>query len=239
MKFLANAIVEGDIEPWDQSCEDSETRETERGEGSNVRVFVLQDNNNSGFGTEMEQIHADVTEIVDCLYQLSSTAQAPSPHDQYMIAHHFKVEDAYIGLDVSAIMVHELRETSLLLATRLAEANARRRRYWQFRQQTRGKDHHQTGNDHESLVSAAQDEMLVNSSLMSSPQLRKINNLDIPVPPPQSPDGTLECPYCFTVILISTPHTWQYVYPLPRGRPHQTRVIIQLTNVTCNTYSPI
>ncbi|ETS79430.1 hypothetical protein PFICI_09283 [Pestalotiopsis fici W106-1] len=201
----ADAIIKGERKPWDQCLEDSQVDDNE---DEYIDALAKDSSNTSGFGTELDQIRADVAEIVNCLYQLSTTTQAPAPHDQYMIAHHLVIEDAYIRLDISAIMVYELRETSLALATRLAEANARRRRYWTFRQT---RNNHKK--DYPQFQLAAQEDDPEISSAIPLPESRKINTLDIPVPPPQSEDGTLECPYCFTVIFISTPQTWrEHIY---------------------------
>ncbi|KAI0153514.1 hypothetical protein BJ166DRAFT_532966 [Pestalotiopsis sp. NC0098] len=113
-------IINGDKEPWNQISDENRTINDDEVEDENF-----------DFDTELEQSLADIENIVDCLYRLSSVISDPSPHDRLILAPRTNVM-----IELSSDIQHIksiIPKADEELIRRLGKANFQRRIYFSSR----------------------------------------------------------------------------------------------------------
>lgn len=80
-------------------------------------------------------MYAEMTEIVDCLYQLTASVHNPAPHDRYMLMKKVIDVSKHEQLDTENIL-RKFFGIKPELAARLGRANTQRRQYLSNRRDT-------------------------------------------------------------------------------------------------------
>ena len=191
---------------------------TEASEDDGTSASWLGDNST----TEFQQLHEEVVNIIDCLYQLSMLIRKPAQHDLLVGSRMGdKVEFEFYDNE----HVRNLHpRTEEQISQRLGRAITRRRKYLGYRER-----HHrklekgieQTTSGSTVSETIATDfktqnidfEDTSSNSGMSqtsyAPSLIDGGRVTIPAPPKQSAEGKpFECPYCYFVIDIKSERSW-------------------------------
>lgn len=125
LTLAAKSIIDGDQIPWDENESDRET---------STNILGADD---VEFDSELSQIHADVAEIVTCLYQLSVSMRNPAPYDRLKVANQAIDTTVFEAFDTQHVQ-SKYPNIALEVASRLGKANSRRRQYFRYRE-----SHHQ------------------------------------------------------------------------------------------------
>jgi hypothetical protein len=193
-----------------------------------------------GPATELSQISADVSEILDCLFRLSVSIQNPAPHDRFKQASLTNTSH-HEPFDIShAREMFPLAETALI--ERLGRALSRRRQYFLYREM-----HHKklSRGLEEAEEDGVAEEAGVSTVASSIPQHMKQPTGDLTRPvvldedrmseagwtdttrgssladgarpriPPLPADAyerPFECPFCYMMISATTTAAWTCVF---------------------------
>ncbi|KAF5665566.1 hypothetical protein FCIRC_10493 [Fusarium circinatum] len=205
--------------PWDQITADEEFDESDDPD------------------TELNQISADVADVVNCLLRLSVAIRNPAPHDRFIKSH---------SIDTSHYEIFDIQHVSSkfktlepLLAERLGKAKSRRRQFFNYRlahrtKLSQGLTHE--GDDGETIVSSLPD-YLKDAASGGQPlpidaiggdgsdsgfsqtsyatSLTDVDQCRIPPLPKESSDGAFECPFCYTIIVADTRNAFVYLSQKP------------------------
>jgi hypothetical protein len=219
----AAAIAAGDKTPWDQLEDDLNPLEP-----------VEQDQQDDDFPeTEMDQISADLTDVINCLLRLSVAIRNPTPHDRFVASEssdtsHFEAFDTQ-HVRSKFVTVNDG------LAERLGKAISRRRQYFKYREHHHlklaqgldGDKHKDTATTVASSIPKHQKEAIgipvtgiVDEEAYSDAGLTSLassvtdqDRLRVPVLPKEAEKGPFECPFCFMMIAVTTSISWKYVIP--------------------------
>lgn len=224
---IAYSILDGSKVPWDQEVPDEED------DDESISSLEADD---IGFSTEMDQISADVAEVIDCLMNLSVSIQYPAPHDRFC-GWNNTGNSRNEPTDIAQIQA-KFENTDPRLATLLGKANIRRRQYFKYRELQHQKllqssdqnlnTSESNPGQHDTLVTSgpdaleadrfsftnttiASDELSVSGFTQNSDASSNIKDEPprFPALPPRSADGTLQCPFCFMTITVTTANDWQ------------------------------
>ena len=178
--------------------------------------------------TELQQLYEEVTNIIDCLYQLSMLIRNPAQHDLFIGSHlSDKAEfDFYDKDHVRNLYPKSEEQTSQLLG----RAITRRRKYLHYRErhhrklekgieEVQGVQRARTWSTmSETIATDFQtpnidfEDTSSNSGLSETsyaPSLMDGGRITILPPPKESVGGKpFECPYCFFVIEIKSTRSW-------------------------------
>ncbi|KAF5597623.1 zinc finger transcription factor ace1 [Fusarium subglutinans] len=213
----AHDILMGIEVPWDQITADEEFDESDDPD------------------TELNQISADVADVVNCLLRLSVTIRNPAPHDRFIKSHSIDTSH-YEIFDIQHVS-SKFRSIDPLLAERLGKAISRRRQFFNYRlahctKLSQGLTHE--GGDGETIASSL-PEYLKDAASGGQPlpidairgegsdsgfsqtsyatSLTSVDQCRIPPLPKESSDGPFECPFCYTIIVADTRSSWKkHVY---------------------------
>ena len=195
-------------------------------------IEALDEDDETGLGedstTELQQLHEDVINIVDCLYQLSMLIRRPAEHDMIVGSHmgdmaQFEFYDKEHVRNFHPNTVKEIYQ-------RLGSAITRRRKYLLYRErhhkklekgieEVQGIQLATTGSvTSETIATDFQtpnidfEETSSNSGISQTsyaPSLIDGGRVTIPPAPRDSVGGKpFECPYCFFVIDIKSTRSW-------------------------------
>ena len=176
--------------------------------------------------TELQQLHEEVVNIIDCLYQLSMLVRKPAQHDLLFGSRKGdKAEFEFYDND----HVRNLHpRTEEQISQRLGHAITRRRRYLMYRERhhrklmngieevqgiqptTAGSAMSETIATDFKTHNVDFDETSSNVTRTSyAPSLIDGGRVTIPPPPRESAGGKpFECPYCFFIIDIKSTRSW-------------------------------
>ncbi len=178
--------------------------------------------------TELQQLHEEVVNVIDCLYQLSMLIRKPAQHD-LLVGSRMSDKAEFEFYDLEHVRnLHPRTEDPI--SQRLGRAITRRRKYFNYRER-----HHRKlekgieevqgiqGIATESVISETIatdfkihnidfEETSSNSGMSQTsyaPSLIDGGRVTIPPPPKESSGGKpFECPYCFFVIDIKSTRSW-------------------------------
>ncbi|KAF5542092.1 hypothetical protein FNAPI_10076 [Fusarium napiforme] len=212
----AHDILMGIEVPWDQITADEDIEEPD------------------GPDTELNQISADITDVVNCLLRLSVAMRNPAPHDRFIKSH---------SIDTSHYEIFDIQHVSSkfktiepLLAERLGKAISRRRQFFNYRLAHRAKLSQgltHEGGDAETIASSLPEHLKDATSgqplsidgiggegsdsgfsqTSYATSLADVNQCRVPPLPKESSEGPFECPFCYTIIVANTRSSWKkHVY---------------------------
>ncbi|KAH7323008.1 hypothetical protein B0I35DRAFT_192058 [Stachybotrys elegans] len=182
---------------------------------------------------EIQDIHVDIADVIDCLLRLSMTIQHPAPHDRYLRyqttdkSHHEHWDIQHVRSKFDKIDDE--------IAERLGRAISRRRQYFQYRE-----SHHEKlafgldGNEDDAphTVASSLPEHLKQEKEASARVVLEDDRSDtgysetsyattavdtkqrrIPPMPKAAFDGPFECPFCHMIIKVDNRVAWKkHVY---------------------------
>ncbi|KAK3368852.1 hypothetical protein B0T24DRAFT_721905 [Lasiosphaeria ovina] len=127
----ATSIFRGDRAPWDREPALQDEGEDED-DDENEPIDDIDDTNMAGL-TELDQISADISEVIDCLFRLSVSIQNPAPHDRFKSSTWTNIgEQAHFYISHVREKFHDGDDDCV---GRLGRANAHRRQYFRYREQ--------------------------------------------------------------------------------------------------------
>ncbi|XXG94204.1 hypothetical protein Hte_000457 [Hypoxylon texense] len=220
----ALAILRGERIPWDEfPLEDIDSDQDSNGPPDDCVEFE----------TELAQISTDVTETVDCLLRLSVSIRNPAPHDRLKGSTRIDVSH-YEEFDISHIAT-KFRPANPKLAEHLGKANSRRRQFFRYR--AFHHDILSDGLDTDTSKPALEGKSTVASSIpqfLKDETSHEIEDIDedevsesgitqssfatirdnsskpsIPALPVEASKGPFECPFCYTMISVSSRRAWK------------------------------
>jgi hypothetical protein len=225
--YAACSILDETKIPWDQES---------LGEESDDESISGPDDYDIGFATEMDQISVDITEVIDCLMNLSVSIRNPAPHDRFRGS--MKTDTSfYEPADIAHVQA-KWNKADPSLVELLGKANTRRRQYFKYRESHHQKlsrgldidfDAGKTTSERQSTVaSSIPDELKVSSSLglsftvdvdqrsdsgftqtSYSPSADLSNRPRFPALPSEAASGPFQCPFCFAMITVTTSNAWR------------------------------
>lgn len=196
------------------------------------------DDTNAAHTTELDQISADMTEVIDCLFRLSVSIRNPAPHDRFKRSMWTNTgEQAHFYINHVREKFPDADEDC---ASRLGRANAHRRQYFRYREQHHEKlvrgidDAHNTTTDDAmtSTVASSIPQQMKDVGTGGEPQrepdvidedrasagwtettvassLVTGDNQRIPPLPEDAASRPFECPYCYMMISATTTRAWR------------------------------
>lgn len=178
--------------------------------------------------TELQQLHEEVVNIIDCLYQLSMLIRKPAPHDMLVgSGMSDKAEFEFYDKEHVRNLHPKIEEQ---IGQRLGRAITRRRKYLFYRER-----HHrklEKGIEEVQDIQRTTTESVISETIATdfktpnidfeetssdsgisrtsyAPSLIDGGRLTIPPPPRDSVKGKpFECPYCFFVIDVKSTRSW-------------------------------
>lgn len=210
----ASEIIHGEKVPWEElSDSDSDSDFTI---SENDPAPEEEANGPMQATSELQQLMSDVVEVTTCLLRLSMAIRNPAPHDQFMDSS--QINTSYLeSFDISHVQA-KFPGAEEYLIMRLGKAISRRRQYLKYRD-----EHHKKlaqGIENNLDESVYSDDGLSQVSYATS--ANESTKLQPPPIPKDAQDGKpFECPLCFMIISIRSPHSWKYVCNLtPKIRLH-------------------
>ncbi|KAI0837384.1 hypothetical protein F5Y06DRAFT_297712 [Hypoxylon sp. FL0890] len=221
----ALAIISGEKIPWDEL--------PAKGEDSDQDLDGPADHYVE-FDTELAQISADVTEVVDCLLRLSVSIRNPAPHDRLKASTRIDVSP-YEAHDISHIAA-KFQLANPKLAEHLGKANSRRRQFFKYRashhailseglnadsgKSVLGKlstvassiPQHLKDNPLEAKSDPIDEDELSESGVTQTSYATTQGGSDrphVPALPAEALKGPFECPFCYTMISVSSRRAWK------------------------------
>ena len=177
--------------------------------------------------TELQQLHSEVVNIIDCLYQLSMVLRKPAQHDM-LVGSRTKDKEEFEYYDQEHVRnMHPKTEKQVV--QRLGRAITRRRKYLFYRErhhrklekgieEVQGIQRTITGSVLSETIATEFktpnldfEETSSNTGTQTSyaPSLIDGGRITIPPPPKESIGGKpFECPYCFFVMDIKSKSAW-------------------------------
>ncbi|KAK4450352.1 hypothetical protein QBC34DRAFT_324536 [Podospora aff. communis PSN243] len=221
----ASSICRGERTPWDEEPELGDA-ETDTPPGLPEIPSGL---------TELSQISTDITEIVDCLFRLSISIRNARPHDRFKKAHvisttHFEESDIR---HVDEVFPSAPESLKMLLG----KAISRRRQFFKYRELHRrklgfGLEESDNIDEAEATTVASSLPVEMNSGFLEleNAHLDVLNedggseagwtdtscgssavggaDSKIPPLPKEAGEQPFECPFCYTIISVSTTKAW-------------------------------
>lgn len=212
----------GEKEPWDSPDYSLDST----GEENNSI-----DDGDPSDETELGQIIFSTGDIVSQLLRISVAIRHPAPHDQFMSSDHTVFDGKF---DINHVR-DKFPKAHADVATRLGEANSRRRSYLTYRrthwekisygidegeesrteQQARSTIASSIAGPVDTISGSGLDEDWCSdassqTSFSSSPDLEGQPRLRIPPIPEKGLDGKeFECPLCFKIIVVPNTRSWE------------------------------
>jgi hypothetical protein len=231
--YEANAIVIGEKTPWDvlissdfDSSDDQDGAQEVESEGEQASQEV------SGMAsTELEQICADVVEIITSLFRLSMNMRKPAAHERFSRAPSLNASHFY-EFDKDHVR-NKFPNAKDFLCTRLGRANSQRRQFFQYRRSHHEKlacdilsEDDETGTTASSVPSDFKDTHLPEVVDLEPEQDRLSDQgmsetsyasstadstgLKVPSLPESFKDGTpYECPLCREIVSVQSRKAWK------------------------------
>ncbi|KAI1313324.1 hypothetical protein F5Y03DRAFT_161128 [Xylaria venustula] len=228
------AILSGKKTPWDQlsSDEDSEVEDEEDSDTDDVTG-----SENDSADTELGQLTLNVTDVINCLLRMSITIRNPSRHDRFVgsvsteMLHYEPFDIQHVGSMFYTI--------DSALAERLGKAITRRRQYFKYREAhhdklsygLEGRDHLDTAPETiaSSIPEHLKDGQRAVTSTITKPDdgcsesgfsqtsyaltMANDDRRHIPPLPREASRGPFQCPFCFTIVVITNKLLWKkHVY---------------------------
>lgn len=220
-RAIAFSILNGTRIPWELDMPDEDEDDDD---------ISGPEEDDIGFSTELDQISADVVEVINCLLNLSVSIRTPAPHDRFRGS--VKTDTSfYEPADIAHVKAKCGLADSRLIE-QLGKANSRRRQYFKYRE-----SHHQKlsqgvdldsgpiGDRQSTVASSIPSAMkakmpdftvdadeLSDSGLTQTSYAASTETSDrprFPVLPAESANGPFECPFCFMMITVSTSYAWR------------------------------
>ena len=190
--------------------------ETKASADDETEASWLDDNST----TELQQLHEEVINIIDCLYQLSMLIRKPAQHD-LLVGSRMNDKAEFVFYDEEHVRnLHPRTEEQI--SQRLGRAITRRRKYLSYRER-----HHrklENGIQRTTTRSVMSETIATDfktpnidfeetsdsgiSQTSYAPSLIHGGRVIIPPPPRDSMGKPFECPYCFFVIDIKSTRSW-------------------------------
>ena len=172
--------------------------------------------------TELQQLHEEIVNIIDCLYQLSMLIRKPAQHD-LLVGSRIGDKAEFEFYDQEHVRnLHPKTEEQI--SQRLGHAITRRRQYFGYRERhhrklAEGIQRTTTGSVMSETIATdfvthnmEFEETSSNSGISQTsyaPSLIDGGRVTIPPPPRESVGGKpFECPYCFFLIDVKTARSW-------------------------------
>ncbi|KAK6838008.1 zinc finger transcription factor ace1 [Apiospora arundinis] len=222
----ANKILDGEVQPWDEEMSPDSQAE-QQNDDEEVDEF--------GFESELEQLLADICEIVNYLYKVSAGLRNASQHDRVMSS---------LSIDMAHFETYDIEhvrnkhpKVEYDIAKRLGKAISKRRHYFKYRESHRGKlgSGLEAGGDRladgqstiasslpDSLKKAEPADIHLNVDDNSESGFTQTSfatsvadsaNLRVPPPPKEArTQEYFECPFCFMVLSAQTRRAWKLVF---------------------------
>ena len=176
--------------------------------------------------SELQQLHEEIVNIVDCLYKMSMLIRRPAQHDLLIGSHKTDVA-AFEPFDREHVR-NKYHNADNIIIRRLGHAITERRRYLKYRERHRAK----LGKGIESVQDSARTESALSETIATefadqkidfeenssssgvfqtsyAPSLMEGGSITMPPPPKESAAGkSFECPYCFFVIDVKGTRSW-------------------------------
>ncbi|KAK9798404.1 hypothetical protein SCARD494_02935 [Seiridium cardinale] len=181
----------------------------------------------------MEQISADVVEVLSCLMNLSVSIRNPAPHDRFRGS--VETDTSFYEASDIAHVRAKYENADSELITLLGRANSRRRQYFKYREL-----HHQKLSQGLDLNFDTEKSMAGRTIASSIPYILKTNPLELtdivkmdamsdsgftqtsyassgktsdrprfPALPVDSVNGPFECPFFFMIVSVTTSYAWR------------------------------
>ena len=178
--------------------------------------------------TELQQLHEEVVNVIDCLYQLSIIIRKPAQHD--LLVGSRMGDEAHFELYDKEHVRNLYPRTEEQISQRLGHAITRRRKYLKYRER-----HHrklEKGIEEVQGTQRATTESVLSETIATDFKAQNIDfeetsscsgmsqttyasslidggRVTIPPPPRESVGGKpFECPYCFIVVDIKSTRSW-------------------------------
>lgn len=221
----ATSIYRGETTPWDKRpCDEI--------------GFDNADDDNTPppeLATELAQISADISEILDCLFRLSVSICNPAPHDRFMKSNLINTS-YHEPFDIShAREMFPLAEP--VLVERLGRALSRRRQYFLYREMRHSKFSRGLEEEEVEMAQEAEVSTIASSipahmkqvvgdatplAVMDEDRLSETGWTDttrgsslvegngprIPPLPADAHERPFECPFCYMMISATTTAAW-------------------------------
>ncbi|KAH8647271.1 hypothetical protein BX600DRAFT_532763 [Xylariales sp. PMI_506] len=218
----AYSILNGTKVPWDREVLDEDEDEDDDLGGP--------EGDDIGFATELDQISADIVEIINCLLNLSVSIRNPAPHDRFQDSVQTDTS-FYEPADIAHVKAKFDKADDRLLR-QLGTANSRRRQYFKYREShhqklSQGMDFDAGIADKSTVASSIPLAMKINpvahpntvnedelsdSGFTQTSYTPSVENSDmrrLPPLPAKAARGPFECPFCFMMIRVSTSYAWR------------------------------
>ncbi|KAK8117764.1 uncharacterized protein PG998_006045 [Apiospora kogelbergensis] len=221
----ARRILDGEMQPWDEDGSEGVTSSS-RDEQQDDADYV-----EFGFKSELEQLLADVSEIVKYLYKVSAGLRNTSQHDRLMSSRSIDTSH-YETFDIEHVRnKHPKVEDEI--SERLGRAITTRRHYFKYRESHRGKlgSGLVAGNkvtDGKSTIASSLPEFLKEAETMLGPlnidqssdsgftqtsfatTVADSTTLRVPpLPKEATTQEYFECPLCFMIVSARTRRAWK------------------------------
>ncbi|RYO82529.1 hypothetical protein DL766_007583 [Monosporascus sp. MC13-8B] len=224
---LLDDLANGKKTPWDEEMGDSSELDAELKDMLKDEEFE--------FDSELDQLCADIADIISSLLRLSMSIRNPAPHDRFISTEYANAK-YYNHFDIQHVQA-KYKDAGNDLVRRLGEAISRRRQYFNYR-----KSHHaklSRGIDFDEGRTEACAKSTVASSIplgmkdpgKSVPGFGELDEDDrsdtgisltsyattapdsqklrVPPLPKQYIKGPFECPFCFMLISVANRLQWK------------------------------
>ncbi|KAI1874068.1 uncharacterized protein JN550_002647 [Neoarthrinium moseri] len=226
----ACSILDGSKLPWDE-----ELSEDDDDDDDDDDYTKAPEDDNIGFTTEMDQISADVAEVINCLMNLSVSIRNPAPHDRFRGS--IKTDASFYEPSDIAHVKAKYANADPKLVTLLGKANTRRRQYFKYRESHHQKLSRNLDLDYDAHKSRSEQQSTIASSIPAAIKAEPLHLADtvdadelsdsgftqtsyassaqtsdrprLPALPSHSADGPFQCPFCFMMITVTTSYAWR------------------------------
>ncbi|KAH7121456.1 hypothetical protein EDB81DRAFT_229486 [Dactylonectria macrodidyma] len=224
LRDLGHAIEEGMAAAAGANLKDEETTESIEDELADY----FQES-----GSEMDQILNEIGHVVDCLLRLSITISNPTPHDQFKSRVGVGTVDIFKDWYTKHVL-EKFGQVDKKTADRLGNAMARRRQYFQYREDhsnrlAEGLDGDELDHDLQATTIASSIPKHLKESRESAmkefaglddnrseisrtsyaPSIANTDQIRVPPLPKEHADGPFKCPFCHMIVSIETRHDWK------------------------------
>ncbi|KAF7548754.1 hypothetical protein G7Z17_g6850 [Cylindrodendrum hubeiense] len=184
-------------------------------------------------GSEIDQILNEIGHVVDCLLRLSITISNPTPHDQFKSRVGVGTVETFKYWYTNHVL-EKFDRIDTKMAGRLGNAMARRRQYFQYREDhsnrlAEGLDGDDLGHDLQDTTIASSipkhlkeprelamkefagldDNRSEISRTSYAPSVANSEQIRVPPLPKQHVDGPFKCPFCHMIVSIETRYDWK------------------------------
>ncbi|KAH7121852.1 hypothetical protein B0J13DRAFT_567358 [Dactylonectria estremocensis] len=183
--------------------------------------------------SEIDQILNEIGHVVDCLLRLSITISNPTPHDQFKSRVGIGTIEVFRDWYTKHVL-EKFDQIDTKTAERLGNAMARRRQYFQYREDhsnrlAEGLDGDELDHDLQATTVASSIPKHLKESRESAmkefsglddnrseisrtsyaPSIANSDQIRVPPLPKEHVDGPFKCPFCHMIVSIETRHDWK------------------------------